>query len=341
MITTRFDFPGFELVRKEDTSTHEVEIGRVALGDEVYIVHMIRKSGLAFVGDFLVAKVFDTKEEKCLWEFPKGFSGFSLLARAGDEEVVVALVGRGRNGKVEEVVTFSSLVNCRPIDIRSKIRLKRLAAEYLGRGYITTKTEQIVVTRDNDRRREEERVARQVAHEARQKARQEVIERVTNRGRVEAYTPDGRKRFGLPVVGQEWHVLSNGTFVVLVESFDDDTHEAGPVVEVFRVEKGRGGRLQKGFASPVSWERPVSVTDATQQQAPQPVDNIVVETAGGEFFEVVVYTTLEDIRGARLRGLNSGAYVTAQDKKREDGRYEIFSVQPEKVQTVGLLKPMS
>lgn len=340
MNTERFTFPGFAPVRQADTSTHEVEVGRITLGDEVFIVHMIRKAGLSFEGNFLVAKVFDHAESKRLWEFPKySFEGLGLLAQAGNE-VVITLVSKGRDGKVEEVFPFSSIATHQPTNLRRKIELKRLAAEYLGKSYNLTNTERAVVKRDSERRREEEQTERERQHEARQQARMELIARITSRGRVEAYTSDGRKRYGLPVVGEEWQSLSGGTYVVLVESYDDTTGDMGNPIEAFEIVKEKGKNPKKGFPAPVTWRQSAENLQAVAVNIPQPAEVIVIETDDGDAFEVAVYASMDDIRTARERGLNSGSYVAARDRTVGE-RYEVFSVHAEKVKTLGLFKPIA
>lgn len=339
MNTERFTFSGFVPVRQADTSSHEVEIGKINLNDEVFIVQMIRKARLPFEGSFLVAKIFDGTEGTCLWQFPKdSFVGLGLLAQAGNE-VVVALVGNGREGKVEEIIPFSSITAHQPTSLRRKIELKQLAADYLNRDYNLTSTERAIVKHDGVRRQEEERIERERQHEARQKARMELIDRITSRGRVEVYTSDGRKRFGLPVLNSEWPSLSDKTFVVLVESYDDTAGKSGNPIEAFQIVKEKGQNPKKGFPTPVTWEKPASVARTASTNGPAPAYSVIIETKDGDAFEVAVYPTMDDIRKARAGGLNSGTYVAALDGK-VGGQYEVFSVRKEGVTTIGLFKPI-
>lgn len=343
MDTHRFSFPGFSLVRLADTWTHEVEVGRVTMGDEVFIVHMIRKRGLLLPngGDFLLAKVFDGGEKNLLWQFPKGsFDGFGLLAKAGDE-TVVALVRKGRGGAVEEVIPFSTLLHS-PVELHRKVRLKMQAAEFLGRDYVLSTAERIIIERDDERRKEEDRrreeekrAARQSAFEARRRAREELTSRVQARSRLEVFTADGQRRSGFPVTGTEWLSLPDGTFVVLVESYDEETGEVGTPIEAFRTVKKEGKNPAKGSSAPVLLKRP--------ERAVKPVlavvKTIVIETADGAF-EVAVYATMENIRRAREAGLNSGALVTAEDRAHSDGRFEVFSV-CDGMKTIGIFAPIA
>lgn len=340
MNTGRFTFPGFVPVRQADTSTHEVEIGKINLNDEVFIVHMIRKSGLSFEGSFLAAKIFDHTEKTCMWQFPKdSFVGLGLLAQAGSE-IVVALVGNGREGKVEEIIPLSSITSHRPTNIRRRIELKRLAADYLGRNYNLSLSERAIVKHDGTRRQEEERAKREREYETRQKAREELITRIMGRGQVEAYTSDGRKRFGLPVLSSEWPSLSHNTYVVLVESYDEASCEMGNPIEAFQIVKEKGQNPKKGSPAPVTWEKPTDVVRTTTISGPTPICSVIIETENGDAFEVAVYATMDDIRKARAGGLNSGTYVAARDKKVGE-RYEVFSVRKEGVSTIGMFKPIA
>ncbi len=334
MDVQRFSFAGFVPVRQTDTPTHEVEVGKITQDDEVFIVHMIRRKGLPFVGRFLVAKVF--QQNKCLWDFPRdSFQGLGFLTLA-DEEVVIALVGNGRQGKVEEIIPFSFLVKRRPLNLRRKIELKRLAAEYLGRGYNLTETECQIAKRDDQQRREDQRATR----EARRRLRMELINRIIKRGRIEAYTSDGGLRFGLPVVDEEWQSLANGTYVVRVKNYNDETGEAGVPIEAFRVMKGKGRNPAKGSPTYVWENRGNGRYAADAASNPQPVDMMIIETKDEAAFEVAIYETMDDIRQARVAGLNNGLYATAHDKKFGD-RYEIFSVHARGIETLGFFTSLA
>lgn len=339
MSVERVTFPGFVPVRQADTETHEVEIGRITQGDAVFIVHMIRRRKLPFEADFLVAKVLDASEQVCYWRFQdENFSGVGVLARA-DEEIVIALVGKGRAGMVEKIVPFSTIDSSYPMDIRRRIALKREAAEYLGRDFWLTQNESKVAKRDADLLKEAHRRAAEEKREARERARSELRAKIPQRGQVTAYTSDGRKRYGFPVTDHEWPSLSKGTNVVLVEDYDETTGDMGAAREAFQIVKERGKNPKKGDRTAVSWENPVS-EDVTSKDVPEPVGEAVIETDAGEVFEVAVYATMEDVRTARASGLNSGAHVTAEDKRHPDGRFEVFSVHAEGVDTLGLFAPI-
>lgn len=341
----RFTFPGFSLVRQGDTSTHEVEVGKVTVGDEVLIVHMIRRSGLSLPGggDFLVAKVFD-QSGKMLWEFPKGsFNGFGLLAKAGEETVIALLTRHTKTSRVVEEVVPLSAIRAPQIELCRKMELKRRAAEFLGCDVVFSDTERLVSRRDQERLRlkrkaeeEERRRLKAEANQARVRAREELIARVTGRAALVAFTPDGRRRSGVPVLEDEWRSLPNGTFVVLVESYDEDAKEAGVLWEAFRVIKREGGAPKKGSPSPVAWKMP----ERTAALAPKPLGSVAIETKEG-FFEVSVFATMEEIRLAREMGLNNGALVTAEDQKAADGRITVFSVHAEGTETLGLFVPVA
>lgn len=333
MNPARFNFAGFSLVRIADTTTHEVEIGKVTMGGNTFVVELVRKAGLHFQGSFLLAKVFDAAGDVELWSFKSsGFDGLGLLAQAGDEPVV-ALCKNGRNGDVQNIVPFSSFTEHRPISIERKLALKRAAAEFLGRKYDLTKVEASVHQKVIDAARAAEEAKRAADVAARQEARQALRMRVASRGKITVFTADGQKRYGYPVTDAEWPSLSKGTFVVLCDSYNQTALQHGKVIESFQVVKEHGKKAEKAYPARVSLDLPRLASLATAE-LPKPVDTIAVETDDGAF-EVAVYATMDDIRAARAGGLNSGTYVAARDRQTADGRFEVLSVRTDGIVTVG------
>jgi len=317
MSVSRFNFAGFSLVRSADTSTHEVEIGTVTMGESSFIVHMIRKAGLSFEGSFLLASIYDSAGTVELWNFKAaGREGLGMLARAGDE-LVIAFVGNGKAGEVNDVMSFASIVDHKPISLERKLELKRAAADFLGRKYSLSKVEDALHQRMLAKKREDEAAAK---------------------GTITAYTADGQKRYGYPVVGDEWQSLSKNTFVVLCESYDQAARQHGKVIEAFRVVKEKGQNPSKGNSALVTLEQPKLAIFASSE-LPKPVDTIAVLTDDGSF-EVAVYATMDDIRAARASGLNSGSFVAALNRRKDDGRYEVLSVRKDAVSTIGLFEAL-
>lgn len=335
---SRFQFPGFRLTAIQDTRTHEVEVGQIEDGDAVFVLHLIRNAMHTKLS-FLVSKITDTRGE-LLWNF-KGeqFDGAGLLAKA-DDDIVVALVGRGKTGKVERIIPLSQLVDNKPIDMRQMMHLKLLAAEFLGREHILSQTEKTLMGADQKRKAAEAEEAERLAEEARKDARIERLKRILVRGKVTGFTSDGRLLRGIPVLETEWPSLSHGVCVIIVESVDEKTGKVGPIVEAFKVIKERGKNPQKGFAAAVTATKPVvTATAATRAEVPRPVRTIVAEK-DGKAFEVQIYPSMEVIRQARAAGLNGGTLV-AVDQKSAGGRIQVFALRDNRIDTMGNFTPIA
>mgnify|MGYP001596873547 CR=1 FL=1 len=78
-------------------------------------------------------------------------------------------------------------------------------------------------------KRSAELAAEAVARAEREAARGARVAAITGRKSVTAYTEKGDIRNGVPVVGDEWHALSNCTRCVLVESFDEKKGAGKPI----------------------------------------------------------------------------------------------------------------
>lgn len=346
--TQRFDFPGFSLLRQEDTDTHEVEIGQITVNDEVLVVHMLRKKGLPFKADFLVSKVTSGDEKSMIWSFSQHrlifpVNGPAVLALSSDGEIIIAFIRSGRNGPVEEVLSIAERLAGVPLDIGQVIKLKIDAAAHLDRKYTLTKAEQTLRRHQSAQKREKEEEKRREAFERKRKARMELTARVKKRPKLHVFTNDGQHRQGLPVIDDEWRSLPPGTLVVLVESYDEEERTAGEPIEAFKVVKENGKAPKKGFPMAVSAEgsTPADGCVRVTTSLPMPVDTILIDLGDSGVFDVAVYLSMEEVRRVRSAGLNGGSYVTAREKRGEDGRYEVYSVSKENIDTIGLFVPIS
>ena len=329
---SRFSFPDFTLLRHEDTVNHECDVGTICVNDKYCVIHMIRRKGLTFEGDFLVAKIFDDAEEKLLWEFSRqSFNGLGLLVSVNGV-VAIALIGKGLQGVVEDVVLLVDILNNTPPNLLHKGQVKQKVAESLCRRYNLSDAERLVFKRARERERDEVAMQEELKRQLRKRVRAERVAQINARERITVYTIfDGRRRFGLPVVGDEWMSLPHNTHVVLVESYDNESNTVGALVEAFKVHKlGGGKKPEKGFPAPVVWDKSLSV----KATAPKPLGSIVIEFDDDACYEVAVYASMEDIRQARLAGLNGGTYVTPITRMK-DGRYEVYSVHTNEISTVG------
>jgi hypothetical protein len=164
---SRFQFPGFILSGSNDTPTYEVEVGRIEHGGTVFVLDVIRNKEHTDLS-FMVAKIHDTAD-KLLWAFQKeGFEGVGLLAQGCDGEPVIALVGKGKTGKVERVIPLSKLVSNQPVDLRRMVWHKVEAAKFLDREYVFSTTEDRLIKIEADRKEAEQEATRIAAAKARE-----------------------------------------------------------------------------------------------------------------------------------------------------------------------------
>ncbi len=351
-IETRFEFPGFAATANQDTPTHQVEVGVIEDGGNAFVLHMIRNKEYAFL-NFAVAKIFDAKDEQ-LWTFQQAqFDGVGLLAKA-DDITVIALVGKGKFGQVERVIPLHSLVGHQPLGIRTRIQLKKAAANFLDRDYILSHTEENIDRKDQEVARLAARAAEEAAREAkasqllqeaaaqeeakreRERIRLERIQTLLARGKITGYTADGQLRSGFPVTSTEWQSCSNGVHVILVDSIGKDG-TPGTMLESFKVVKEPGRNPKKGNLATVTAQKH-SRTDACTITFP-PIRVTMIEM-GDDFFEVGLYPSMDAIRLARANGLNSGSYVAVleQDEKK---KILVYSVRSDGIDTIGKFLPLA
>lgn len=351
----RFGFPGFGLVKVEDTSTHQIEIGTLQEGDTTFVLKMIRNVAHPNL-NFLVSSV--SIGEKVVWDFRlEGFKGVGVLAKAGDT-IVITFVGNGKFGKVERVIPLNQLSGVQPLGLIGQMALKREAAAFLGRDYELTENELKIEAAHQKRQNEkqgaaariaaaaaeaahrDEQIAREAAAAAREIARQERVQKLLTRGQVVGYSAAGQRRHGVPVLESEWLSLPNGTYVVIVDSIDETTGKIGNLLEAFQVTKERGKNPRKGF--PVSVSAPAAQSQTVKTTAAaryQPVGNVIIER-GEDAFEVFLYPSMEVIRDARANGLNGGTLVAVDGSADPIGKIQVYAVHADRIDTVGLFKPL-
>lgn len=321
-IESRYVFPGYVPASIRDTATMEIEIGTIKGRDTEYTVHVLRPrepEGLPFlVGTIKVGSTV-------IWDFKReNTTDYGRLAWA-DDELVIAFLGRGRDGTLRRVIPVDA-IGKRPFAMQKLMQLKIAAAEFLNREVEWTKEERRVRQILAERARVEVEQAEKAERAKREAAKQERITRLLSRERVVAYTPDGKQRHGLPMVGDEWMSLPHGTFVVLVESYTEET--TGAPIEAFMVKKERGGNPRKDSVAPVMAEKPAVMVE---KKTVTPVRTVMVENEEG-IFEVALYRSMDEIRQARAAGLNSGTYVAVETGK---STITVFSVFKDRIDTVG------
>jgi hypothetical protein len=338
----RFQFPGFTLTETQDTPNHEVEVGRVEDGGRTFILTLIRNKAFLHL-PFVVAQATDAKET-FHWSFQQEhFQGVGVLAKA-DDQVVIALTGKGANGKVERVIPLTWLADRKPLGLKAKLALKHAAGKFLGKEVLVADVEKTIVTQAELRAREQARreaaeahLARQAAYEAREAARKERAKRILARDGIVTFTATGEERFGTPVVNSEWHGLPDGTKVILVESFDMDSETAGTPIEAFQIIKPPSRNATKGSRIAVSASKPLVREPGVH--GVRPIRTELVEM-DDDAFEVALYGSMDAIRAARAGGLNSGSYVAVMPTP---GTKElmVYAVHHDHIDTVGKFQHLS
>ncbi len=326
----RFQFPGFAIVAAKDTDTHEVEIGAIEDGGRRYVLELVRNKKMNHL-PFLISKV--TFDGELVWTFKgSGWTGLGNLANT-NRGPVIALVGAGKGGKVQRVIPLFIFKGPRA-DIRVLSDLKRQAAEFLGLDYEASESERMVMRAFTAKERERQQAEKDEAHAQRAAEREERVRAIMARGRAVGYTADGSKRHGLPVLEGEWQGLSNGTFVILVESVKGG--EIGNFIEAFQVNKTNGRHPSKAAIAVVTKDKPEYLAVA-QPTVITPSGITVVEMKDG-VFEVDLYASMDDIRTARAQGLNNGAFVAV--KPVPGKKVQVLAVYKDRVESMGDFFPI-
>jgi hypothetical protein len=333
MAQGHFEFPGFTFTGVQASGpNHEVNLGKIESGGVTFVLTMLRGTTIPDL-PFMLASV--ATDGKVIWTFEKSFNGVGLLAKAGDE-LVVAIVGKGKTGKVEQIIPFSTLVGDQRPDVIAMLNLKKAAANFLRREYDLTDIENRVVKIASQRILLETEAEEKRRREEREHARIEMIKRIVQRPRLTGYTSNGWKMYGLPVLETEWQSLQDGTYAILVESIGVDG--PGKMIEAFRVVKERGKDPKKGSVASVTASMPIraatSVAIVTRSRS-----EILIER-DGKFLVVEVYGSMDAIREARLAGLNGGTLVT-DGATQKNGKVVVLEVHTNEVKTVGEFAPLS
>ncbi len=272
-----------------------------------FILTMIRHKAYQNL-PFVLANIADAKG-KTIWTFQSGtYEGIGLLAKAG-ESAVIALCGRGKEGKVERIVPFSSLLaDAKPIHMYTEIALKKAVAVCLDKEFVLSEMEKHLIEFDAVAAAKAEDERRVAQAEARAAKRVERATAFRERGMLTVFTLEGKKLFGTPVTEQEWPSLNTGAYAVLVEYFDTDGKPMEPR-EWFQVINASNGNRQKKGVTLVTTQRPQT---AKAVATIPPVRRSFIRTAEGPF-EVLLFNSVNEMRTACV-GLKDGTHVALDAK---------------------------
>ncbi len=356
--SARAKIPGTKLVRIRDTETHLIETHAVSIGEgEVLHLELLRSIKMP-KGDFLVARVQEPGEEgKAYWSFreerfvglgkvhfdPEIKEHFILLINNKPDprrpviERIISLTDlprttRSKMGEAGDIVYVGG-----KFDLLKLLQVKERIARELKIGYVVTKSEQSL--REAMRKRQvdqeaelksQQAAAAQARHEAREVYKQKILSRPT----ITVWTAKGEKRWGIPVVGDDWKLFRNNFGVVLVEQYP--TNPIVPI-EAFFVEKTQGGRCGKRNAKPVTFERPVRQT-AEAQPAYQFKGGFLINKDGQDIFVLEADKTNFDLM--IKSGMNNDTLVALEGDPDKDGRRQVHQFGSDGVRVIGMYQPL-
>ncbi len=268
-----FECPGFKLDGSSETNTHIINVGTVS---GLVVEMLISKKAIRF-GNFLIAQV-RTDDERKLWAFrEEGFDGFGrLIWSVSAKEHFIVLINK--DNQLCKVIPLTDLPKMTPVKIDEKVMLiggrsiekvyqsKLALAKQLGLNYQLSPEEKawLKYVREEEAaelaaKQAAEAEAKRKAEEARKAERDAKIKAIMDCPTVEGWTEDGKHRYGIPVSGEDWKLLPNGTFVMLM-------NDEGKPTESFKIGRDRKG-IKKDLHVEVSAEKPVEKTEAFQAKS--------------------------------------------------------------------------
>lgn len=295
------------------------------------------------------SKVTD-KNGRVLWKFDKNrypdtYAEFFDIEE-GDDDLIVYL----NNRFVFEVIPIKDLPQWRPvIDVvgretheggrsaQALVELKLLIAESEQLEAALTPVEQriaqIIRQRQAAARAAAEAEARQQAQAEEDRKRREYearINAILARPMIAVYTAEGQRLTGIPVIGDEWHILPRHKWVVTVESYDPETKTAQNPTEHFQVQKSAGGRLEKGCPRLVTQGNPMERRPMATKRG-----EVIVEI-DNQITPLSLYSRT-DIDTLHRDGLN-GASRLGVFPMNSDGTVTIVEVVKKGVRDIGRFK---
>jgi len=348
----RVHFSGFVFLENKDNATHEVDVGYIQVGEVKYTLDMI-KSRQSPYGDFLPASV--RKDGIEIWRFKDmGFKGIAVLVETMPGNPVICLVsGIGKGRQLEQVIPLLGFSHLQRVsihnvitfinpneDVNETIKIKHLAGEKLGVKILFSKNEERFIEynrKEKIRLKKEEEDRRAVKRQEDVRKQKERVTVIMSRKKIVGFTADGKPLSGIPVTQAEYQCLPNSTYVILVESYDQSTKKHAGVSLAFRISKTPGGRVDKVHSTSVVEINPVI---KTTPEAVLEATRVFLIEHESIHKNVLVFTGQNEIRVAREQGLNGGTYVTAETTRQKDGRFEIYEVRSDGMQTLGYFKPL-
>jgi hypothetical protein len=313
------------------------------------VIETLKSKSAPEGAQFLPAKVSD-QNGVILWQYSKGrFRGAFAWLLEVNGEYVVAYASKT---EVFEAISIKDLPHLRVVlDAKGKevyeggrgivgaIELKRAVAEQMKRKLVYTDAEQMILRvikkrEDEALAAERKAAAEQAATErsAREREKQERVGKIMARPRLVAYDEKGSRLSGVPVVGKEYEMLSDGTHVIVVERIDEDGKGVDPG-EYFVVNKTAGGRISRANA------RLVSLNDPTKPKAVAVSRGQMVFDLKGDLKVVSLYSRsdIDALHGSGLNGATTVALATPDDA----GNFTLFEIVKKGPKEIGKFQPLA
>lgn len=308
---------------------------------EDFTIQMVKPATANESAEFKPGRVLKNNVE--WWMFQKdhpGYRGTGKLVEHNDE-LLICLINKG---DLDQVLPIRDLPNFQKTKdeefiggrgLKELMKLKEAIAVELGLEPVWSEREarmrqavRDVGKSERDAKEAAAKKAKATAEEERKRVREEERAKILSRKRQYAFTATGDRRNGIPIVGDEWEKLPSDTFCIQVESWDDETSEAGAFIESFIVSK-KGTKKVRVAVIAVTRDNPQRPLAATK---PLEVEPIIV-TIKGEPEEVIPVDNMEAVRALNERKLNSGTLVMCP-KAGDEKRFSVFRLIGGKIEAV-------
>ena len=281
--------PGQKVVNSVRNDRMEICTIEFSLGDQTLTADLLMPLNAPLNATPLVGNV--RRHKQLLWNFQsRGFEGRAHLLWL-DDQVVIAYVGRS-TGAVEEVDVVKRMIGGLPLGLTSSVQLKYAAAEELNidRVQLTASEQQVsvMINADRVRQQEEERAERQAKKAAQKAERDKRRAAIMGRQELKLQGPGGRKLHGRPVLEDEWQGLSDGSWVVVVSTYNDG--HVGDLLRHGVVSKKGGNPVLKSVTTELQW---LVRSEQAASDAPKPIGKRLFKI-DGDVHEVSLYR-IEDL----------------------------------------------
>ena len=330
MSVAQVAFPSLTVVKGPIEDQGKVLLQVITYGEVT--IDTLKSKNAPKNGEFLPAAV--KQANTTLWQFSKQHPDYRIkngLAKLGevDGELVIYL----HHGELLDLVfpvadapkirwlPDGTFVGGRSRD--ALVALKEAVAKTFALEPVWNAREHTVLSKQAERRRaavEAERKAEEAERNAARERRREKAASILKRPKLKAQTlSDGKHRSGVPVVGNEWESVTHATFCISVESYDETTMTAGPMIEAFQV-IAHGSRKNRHRVTAVKPYGEPTVALAVADTLPS--FTVVVISIDDHDHDAFEMASFDDVKALRAHGY-TGVYATyTEDGKKRACRIE-------------------